>query len=186
MRSVTALFMAAGLVIAAASPSSAQDARATARLGGGQTATATAKPVEGEGVLLEIALPGGSAQSFPGLGQALVAVDGKPGGAGLLARDLTGDGIDEIIIRGAVPPDRGAMLVFRWDGGAGEFVPVDFTDDRDRTNKFLVVDAREPVILNGSGVIEAQYVTTRQDGRKSSHVARYRWTGKGFSASGDN
>jgi hypothetical protein len=24
---------------------------------------------------------------------------------------------------------------------AGEFVPVDFTDDRDRTNKFLVVDA---------------------------------------------
>lgn len=186
MRCVSALMVAAVLAIAATGPSLAQDVRATARIGGGQTATATAKPVEGEGVLLEIALPGGGAQNFPGLGQALVAIDGKPNGAPLVARDLNGDGVDEIIIRGAVPPDRGAMLVFRWDGGAQEFVPVDFTDDRDRTNKFLVVDAREPVILNGSGVIEAQYVTTRQDGRKSSHVARYRWTGKGYSASGDN
>ena len=185
MRFVGALVIATGLVSAAAFPSFAQDVRATARLGAGQTATATAKPLEGEGVLLEIALPGGGAQSFPGLGQALVSIDGKPGGAGLIARDLNGDGVDEIIIRGAVPPERGAMLVFRWDSAAGEFAPVDFTDDRDRTNKFLVVDAREPVIF-GANAIEAQFMTTRADGRKSSHVARYRWTGKGFSASSDN
>jgi hypothetical protein len=185
MRCVTAL-MIAGLMMAATGPARAQDVRATARIGGGQTAAATAKPVEGEGVLLDIVLPGGGAQSFPGLGQALVAIDGKPGGAGLVARDLDGDGVDEIIIRGAVPPDRGAMLVFRWDGGAGEFVPVDFTDDRDRTSKFLVVDPREPVLFQGGSVIEAHYVTTRQDGRKSSHVMRYKWTGKGFSASSDN
>ncbi len=185
MRFATTLLFAVGFAVAVVGPSSAQDARATARLGGGLTATATAKPVEGEGVLLEIALPGGAAQSFPGLGQALVAIDGRPAGASLVARDLNGDGIDEIIIRGAVPPERGAMLVFRWDGGAGEFAPVDFTDDRDRTTKFLVVDPREPVLFQG-GVIEAQYVTTRQDGRKSSHVMRYKWTGKGFSASSDN
>lgn len=185
MRFVGALVITAGLVSAAVFPSFAQDVLASARIGAGRTATATAKPVDGEGVLLEIALPGGGAQSFPGLGQALVPIDGKPGGAGLLARDLNGDGVDEIIIRGAVPPERGAMLVFRWDSAAGEFVPVDFTDDRDRTNKFLVVDVREPVIL-GANAIEAQFVTTRSDGRKSSHVARYRWTGKGFSASSDN
>jgi len=185
MQFVAAILIALGLLAGSGREASAQDARATARIGAGQTATASAKPVDGEGVLLEIALPGGGSQSFPGLGEALVAIDGKPGGAGLLARDLDGDGVDEIIIRGSVPPERGAMLVFRWDAAAGEFVPVEFTDDRDRTNKFLVVDGKEPVILDGDA-IEAQFVTPRPDGRPSSHVARYRWTGKGFSQSGDN
>jgi hypothetical protein len=165
---------------------SAQEARATARIGAGQAATASARAVDGEGVLLEIALPGGGSQSFPSLGEALVPIDGRPGGAGLLARDLNGDGIDEIVIRGSVPPERGAMLIFQWDRSAGEFVPVDFTDDLDRTNKFLVVDAKEPVVLHGSGIIEAQFMTVRQDGRKSSHVARFRWNGKGFTQSADN
>jgi hypothetical protein len=65
-------------------------------------------------------------------------------------------------------------------------VPVTFTDDRDRTNPFAVVDAREPVILYPNGIVEVQFITTRQDGRKSSHVARYRWNGKGFTQSSDN
>ena len=186
MQFVAAILIALAFVAAPDLEAWAQGANATARIGAGQTASVSAKPVDGEGILLEIALPGGRSQSFPGLGEALVPIDGKPGGAGLLARDLDGDGIDEIVIRGSVPPERGAMLVFRRDAAAGEFVPLEFTDDRDRTNKFLVVDAKEPVILNGSGAIEAQYVTTRPDGRTSSHVARYRWTGKGFSQSGDN
>ena len=185
MQFVAAILIGLGLLAGSGLCASAQGANATARLGAGQTASASAKPVDGEGMLLEIALPGGGAQSFPGLGEALVPIDGKPGGAGLLARDLNGDGLDEIIIRSSVPPERGAMLVFQWDRAANEFVPVEFTDDRDRTNKFLVVDAKEPVILDG-GAIEAQFVTMRPDGRTSSHVARYRWTGKGFSQSGDN
>ena len=186
MQFVAAILIALGMLAATGQDLRAQEARATVRIGAGQTATATAKPVDGEGVLLEIALPGGGAQNFSSLGEALVPIDGKPGGAALLARDLNGDGVDEVIIRGSVPPERGAMLVFQWNRAAGEFVPVDFTDDRERTNKFLVVDAREPVILQGSGAIEAQFVTTRPDGRKSSHVARYRWNGKGFTQSADN
>lgn len=186
MHFAAAILISLGMLAATGQELLAQEARATARIGAGQTATAAAKVVNGEGVLLEIALPGGRSQSFPSLGEALVPIDGRPGGAGLLARDLNGDGIDEVIIRGSVPPERGAMLIFQWDRSAGEFVPVDFTDDRDRTNKFLVVDAKEPVILQGSGAIEAQFVTTRGDGRKSSHVARYRWNGKGFTQSADN
>jgi hypothetical protein len=84
-----------------------------------------------------------------------------------------------------VPPERGAMLVFRWDRAAGEFVPVDFINDRDQTTKFLVVDGKLPVLIDG-GTIEAHYETTRPDGRKSSHVARYRLTDKGFTQSSDN
>jgi len=186
MQFVAAILIALGLLAAMGHDLSAQEARATARIGAGQTAAATAKAVDGEGVLLEIALPGGGTQSFPSLGESLVPIDGKPGSAGLLARDLNGDGIDEVIIRGSVPPERGAMLVFQWNRAAGEFVPVEFTDDRDRTNKFLVVDAKEPVVLQASGAIEAQFVTTRPDGRKSSHVARYRWNGTRFTQSADN
>jgi hypothetical protein len=186
MQFVAAILIAFGMLAATSHEISAQEARVTVRIGAGQTATAAAKVVNGEGVLLEIALPGGGTQSFPSLGESLVPIDGKPGGAGLLARDLNGDGIDEVIIRGSVPPERGAMLIFQWSRAAGEFVPVEFTDDRDRTNKFLVVDAKEPVILQASGAIEAQFVTTRPDGRKSSHVARYRWNGTRFTQSADN
>lgn len=163
----------------------AQTASVTARIGAGQTAQAAAAPVPGDGVLLEIALPGGRSQSFPQLGTELVPLSGKPGDQALLARDLNGDGVDELIIRGSVPP-RGAVLVFRWDRTVGEFVPVDFTDDRDQTTKYLVVDFDLPVLIGESGMIEAQYESTREDGRKSGYVLRYRWTENGYILSADN
>jgi hypothetical protein len=184
---MSALALPAALIVATALPlaAAAQGASATARIGGGQTAQVRAAPTVTDGVLLEFLLPDGRSQSFPQLGETLVPLDGK-GGAGLVARDLNGDGVDEVLIRGSVPPDKGALLAFRWNQSAGEYVPLTFTDDRDRTNPFAVVDARQPVILHPSGEIEVQFETTRQDGRKSSHVARYRWTGKGYSQSGDN
>jgi hypothetical protein len=181
-----ALSLAVALVTGSIAPSSAQSTNVSARIGAGQTARITAAPVSGEGVLLEIALPSGRSQSFPQLGTELVAIDGKPGGAGLVARDLNGDGVDEVLVRGAVPPERGALLVFRWDRTSGEFVPVEFTNDRDQTTKYLVVDASLPVEIDANGNIEAQYQSVRQDGRKSSHVARFRRTEKGFSQSTDN
>lgn len=184
MPRVPVLLTALCLLAALPATASAQNANATARIGAGQTVQAKAAST-GEGVQLEFLLPDGRSQSFPQLGEALVPLDGRAGAA-LVARDLNGDGVDEVIIRGSVPPERGAMLVFRWERTAGEFVPVTFTDDRDRTNPFAVVDAREPVILHPNGAIEVQFVTTRQDGRKSSHVARYRWNGQGFTQSSDN
>ena len=164
-------------------PAAGQTASATARIGAGQTVQVRATPGT-DGVLLEFLLPDGRSQSFPQLGQALVPLDGR-GGAALVARDLNGDSVDEVILRGSVPPDRGAMLAFRWSPSAGEFVPITFTDDRDRTNPFAVVDAKEPVLLHRDA-IEVHFETTRPDGRKSNHVARYRWTGQGFTQSADN
>ena len=180
---VPLIALAFAVVLPAAA--SAQSASTAARIGAGQTVQAKAASTGAEGVLLEFLLPDGRTQSFPQLGEALVPLDGKSG-PGLLARDLNGDGVDEVIIRGSVPPDRGAMLVFRWERTAGEFVPVTFTDDRERTTPFAVVDAREPVLLQPNGAIEVQFETTRPDGRKSSHVARYRWNGQGFTQSADN
>jgi hypothetical protein len=178
--SVLALLLASVTTL----PAAAQTASATARIGAGQTVQTRAS-VGADGVLLEFLLPDGRSQSFPQLGQALVPLDGR-GGSALVARDLTGDGVDEVILRGSVPPDRGAMLAFRWSPSQGEFVPVTFTDDRDRTNPFAVVDAKEPVLFLGGGIIEVQFETTRADGRRSNHVARYRWNGQGFTQSSDN
>jgi hypothetical protein len=177
--SVLALLLAA----LAALPAAAQNAGATARIGAGQTAQVRAS-AGADGVLLEFLLPDGRSQSFPQLGQALVPFDGR-GGAALVARDINGDGVDEVILRGSVPPDRGALLAFRWSASTGEFVPITFTDDRDRTNPFAVVDAKEPVLFHPNA-IEVQFETTRADGRKSNHVARYRWNGQGFTQSTDN
>ena len=186
MRRLVALSLTAAFLAVTIAPSTAQSTNVSARIGAGQTARITAAPVSGEGVLLEIALPSGRSQSFPQLGTDLVAIDGKPGGAGLLVRDLNGDGVDEILIRGAVPPERGALLVFRWDRTSGEFVPIEFTNDRDQTTRYLIVDASLPVEIDANGNIEAHYESVRQDGRKSSHVARFRRTEKGYSQSTDN
>jgi hypothetical protein len=186
MLRLVALSLAAMLLAGTIAPSSAQPTNVSARIGAGQTARITAASVSGEGVLLEIALPSGRSQNFPQLGTELVAIDGKPGGAGLVVRDLNGDGVDEILVRGAVPPERGALLVFRWDRTSGEFVPIEFTNDRDQTTKYLIVDASLPVEIDANGNIEAQYQSVKQDGRKSSHVARFRRTDKGYSQSTDN
>jgi hypothetical protein len=183
MRRLVALLI---VLAGALSTALAQSASVAARIGAGQSAQATASVVTNEGVLLEIALPDGRAQSFAQLGLEMVPLSGKQGDRALVARDLDGDGVDEILIRGSVPPKAGAVLVFRWDRAAGEFVPVEFTNDRDQTTKYLVVDLAAPVLIGPAGTIEAQYESTRPDGRKSWHVARYRWTGKGFSQSADN
>lgn len=186
MPAMPVLIVAFAFLAASAAATLAQPATATARIGFGQTAQATAEPIAGQGVLLQIALPSGSTQAFPQLGAELVPLSGREGDLALLARDLNGDGIDEIIIRGSVPPKAGAVLVFRWDRTMGEFVPVEFTDDRDKTTKYLVVDPSLPVLIGDTGMIEAQYESTRSDGRKSQFVARYRWTEKGFVHSADN
>lgn len=164
--------------------SMAQVQSVNVRLGAGKMARATATAVPGDGVLLEIEIAGGGTQSFPRLGETLVSISGN-GDAGLIARDLDKDGVDEIILRGAVP-QRSAMVILRFDAGSGEFVPVEFTDDRDRTFKFMVADPALPVRISPSGEIEAEFETTRQDGRKSHHVARYKWDGRGYSQSASN
>ena len=181
----TGWIMAGALAAASAQSSGAETADAVARIGGGQTVKISAAPDAGV-ILLEFALPGEKKQSFPNLGTELVSFSGKPDDKALIALDIDGDGIDEIFLRALVPPQTGAMVVFRWNATLGEYEPVEFTNDRDQKTKFLVVDPVLPVSIEPAGMIEAQFVSTRADGRKSHYIARYRWSGKGYRQSADN
>ena len=177
--------LAAAVAAAAAQSSGAQTAGAVARIGGGQTVKISAVPDAGA-IRLEFALPGEKRQSFPNLGTELVSFSGKANDKALIAHDIDGDGIDEIFLRALVPPQTGAMVVFRWSPARGEYEPVEFTNDRDQKTKFLVVDPALPIAIDPAGMIEAQFVSTRADGSKSHYVARYRWSGTGYSQSADN
>jgi hypothetical protein len=182
MRIFVAPILAASLVLSV--PVMAQEQSVMAKLGGGRTAKVSVTTTTEDGVLLEIEIPGSNPQNFPRMGQRLISIGGN-GDRGLIARDLDRDGVDEIILRGAVP-QRSAVVVLRWDRDAGEYAPVDFTDDRDRTSKFMIADPELPIRISPSGEIEAEFETTRQDGRKSHHVARYKWDGRGYAQSASN
>ncbi len=182
MRTPALLILAASLVFSGAA--SAQEQGVVAKLGGGRVAKVSVTTTAEDGVLLEIEIPGATPQSFPRMGLRLISIGGN-GDRGLIARDLDRDGIDEIILRGVVP-QRSAVVVLRWDASANEYAPVDFTDDRDRTSKFMIADPELPVRISAAGEIEAEFETTRQDGRKSHHVARYKWDGRGYTHSASN
>ena len=101
--------------------------------------------------------------------------------------DLNGDGIDEIVVRGSVTSDASAVIVYRWDGDRGEYLPTDFTaDNQDEGKPFLFVDADSTVSVDRAGVIEVRATRTDQSGRTNSIIERYRWDGDGFKYAADN
>ncbi len=173
-------------LLATVLPAAAQSATTTARLGLGQTATITAVRATGEPARLEIALPKGT-QRFEGIGEQFLSL--KSGGKDgiIVVADLNGDGVDEIVVRGSVTADASAVIVYRWDGDRGEYLPTDFTaDDQDEGKPFLFVDAASTVTIDRSGTIEVGATRTDQSGRASSVVERYRWDGNGFKFAADN
>ncbi len=177
---------AAGFLISLlfATASTAQES-VVAKIGQGRTAKITFSVTPDQGVMLEIELPHkGASDVMPLGGERLISISGT-NDPGFMVRDLDRDGIDEIILRAAAP-QRSALVILRYDTAVDNFVPVDFTDDRDRTNKFMIADAILPVRISSSGEIEAEIETTRQDGRKSHHVTRYKWDGRGYSQSASN
>ena len=186
MRGYFRAFAVGLLLFSGASTASAQTIDASARTGAGQSAKLSAAAVPGSGVTLEIALPDGRKQTLAGLGEELTPLGGKPGDKALMVLDIDNDGIDEIFVRVAMPPQLGTLIVFRWNSVYGEFAPVEFTDERDQKSRFLAVDFALPVSIDPSGKIEAQFVSERADGRKSYYVARYRWSGNGYVQSADN
>ncbi len=168
-------------LLATALPAAAQSATATARLGPGQTVTVTAVRATGEPARLEIALPKGT-QRFDGIGEQFLTM--KSGGKDsiIVVADLNGDGIDEIVVRGSVTADASAVIVYRWDGDRGEYLPTDFTAD----DQFLFVEAASNVTVDRSGTIEVSATRTDQSGRTASIIERYRWDGNGFKYAADN
>lgn len=167
-------------------PAAAQTATATARLGQGRTVTVTAVRATGEPARLEIALPKGT-QRFDGIGEQFLTI--KSGGKDsiIVVADLNGDGIDEIVVRGSVTADASAVIVYRWDGDRGEYLPTDFTADDDGEGKpFLFVDAGSTVTIDRSGAIEVSATRTDQSGRTIAVLERYRWDGDGFKYAADH
>jgi hypothetical protein len=175
---------AAFFLFAAAAPSSAQNATATARLGPGQSVTVTAAKATGDSASLEIALPKG-AQRFDGIGEQFLSMKFGGRDSTLVITDLNGDGIDEIVVRGSVPPSASAIIVYKWDAQRGEYVPADFTTEQDEEKPFLFADAKSPVIIE-KGVIEVRIERVDQSGRTASFVERYKWNGDGLHYSADN
>jgi hypothetical protein len=174
------------LVLSGALAAAAQNVTATARLGPGQTATVTAIRSTGEPARLEIALPK-STQRFDGIGEQLLPI--KSGGKDsiIVAADLNGDGIDEIVVRGAVTADATALIVYRWDAQRHEFLPVDFTGDNDDEGKpFLFVEAGSTVSIDRAGAIEVASTRADQSGRTNTFIERYRWDGDGLKYAADN
>lgn len=157
----------------------------TANIGQGRTAKVTFSVPPEQGVTVEIELPNkGASDVLPLGGEKLMPIAGA-NDPGFMVRDLDRDGIDEVILRPATA-QRSALVILRYDPTADVFVPVEFTDDRDRTNKFMIADASLPVRISPSGEIEAEFETTRQDGRKSHHVAKYKWDGRSYTQSTSN
>ena len=103
----------------------------------------------------------------------------------LVIADLNGDGVDEIVVRGSVPPAASAIIVYKWDAQRNEYIPAEFTNDQDEEKPFLFADAKSPVLID-KGVIEVRVERVDQSGRTASFVERYKWNGDGFRFTSDN
>jgi hypothetical protein len=180
------IVLATFFFLATALPAASQSAVATARLGAGQTATVTAIRATGEPARLEIALPKGT-QRFDGVGEQFLTMKSGGKDSVIVVADLNGDGIDEIVVRGSVTADASAVIVYRWDGDRGEYLPTDFTaDGQDEGKPFLFVEGDSTVTVDRSGTIEVAATRTDQSGRTASVVERYRWDGNGFKYAADH
>ncbi|HWK86789.1 MAG TPA: hypothetical protein VNQ34_04710 [Xanthobacteraceae bacterium] len=173
---IAALLLAAGLVPAWVPPAAAQSPdtqSANARLGGGQSVKVSAvSPAEGA-TYLEIALPEG-AQKLEGLGERFLPIVTGGRTVSIAAADLSGDSIDEIVVRGQVTGSSGALVVLRWDAAQKQFLPVDFIDDRDEKKPFLFTDNKSTVSLAKGGV-EVKVTRVDQSGRSAAVLEKYRW-----------
>jgi hypothetical protein len=173
---IAALLLAAGLVPAWVPPAAAQSPdtqSANARLGGGQSVKVSAvSPAEGA-TYLEIALPEG-AQKLEGLGERFLPIVTGGRTVSIAAADLSGDSIDEIVVRGQVTGSSGALVVLRWDAAQKQFLPVDFIDDRDEKKPFLFTDNNSTVSLAKGGV-EVKVTRVDQSGRSAAVLEKYRW-----------
>lgn len=155
----------------------------TARGDGGSAVTIETGQSE-KGVILSIAFPGREPQIFDGVGEVLVPLRAGNRSGAVLAVDIDRDGVDEIFVRSASQGQQGVLIVFRWNAAAGEYAPINFTEDTGATRPYLMVHVSQAVSVNGN-VIEANHDKT-ENGRTRYRVFRYRWDGNGFTQNPDN
>ncbi len=170
-------FIAAAL-LALALPASAQSMSATARLGGGKTVIVNAaKSAEGT-AYIEVALPEGT-QKIEGLGDRFMPLKSNGRETTLIAADINGDGVDEIIARAAITSTASALLVYQWDAEQKQFFPVLFTDSQDEDKPFLFTDQNSTVSVE-KNMIVVNVTRVDQSGRSARIVERYNWDGDGI------
>ena len=158
-------------------PSSAQNATATARLGPGQSVTVTAAKATGDSASLEIALPKG-AQRFDGIGEQFLSLKSGGRDSTLVVADLNGDGIDEIVVRGSVPPTPARLSSISGTPSAANIFPVDFTE---RSGRGKTIPVRRCRAARSRRQRRDRVRSTRVDqSGRTLHRGALQWNGEGF------
>jgi hypothetical protein len=161
---------------------SSAHAQAIPARGPGGAAVAVDSTNTENGVAITISVAGHEPQKLEGVGNALVPLKAGNRNAPIVAADIDGDGVDEILIRTSTG-NAGVLLVLRWNAAVNAYAPVPFTEDGAQ-KRFLMVDLSQPVSFNGK-VIEANH-DKFESGRMRLRVSRYRWDGSGFTYGADN
>lgn len=174
-----ALLASVLLLIAAASPASAQEVVARTPQGAAAVETMQSEA----GVRLTITVGSAEPQVFDGVGDALVPLRVGSRSGPVVAFDIDRDGIDEIFVRTSAQ-ERGVLIVFRWNAASNEYAPVPFAESTGSPKSYLFVHLSQPVSVNGT-TVEANHDAV-VGGRKRLRVFRYRWTGSGFQETTDH
>jgi hypothetical protein len=167
----------AAALLALALPASAQTG-ATARIGGGKSVNVTAGKTPEGAAYIEIALPEG-AQKIEGLGDRFVPLKANGREMEIVAADINGDGVDEIIARAAITSSASALLVYQWDAEQKQFFPVLFTNSENDDKPFLFTDQNSSVSVE-KNVIVVNVTRVDQSGRSARIVEKYHWDGDGI------
>lgn len=117
----------------------------------GKLGQASVTAEDDEGARLVFQLPNGKSQKETGLGEEFLPFrfDGT-NDTRIEARDLDGDGQQEVVVRTKLPgSSAGALYVFRWHPESQRFEPATGEDDDD----FLYVNAKAPVAVDKTGLI---------------------------------
>ncbi len=112
-------------------------------------ASVTAEDEDGARLLFQ--LPNGKTQKETGLGEEFLPFRfGDVGETRIEARDLDGDGQEEVVVRTKLAgSSAGALYVFRWRQESGRFEPATGEEEDD----FLYVSAAAPVAVDKTGLI---------------------------------
>src|SRR6185312_14119885 len=144
-------FIAAAL-LALALPAFAQSMSATARLGDGKSVNVNAGKTPEGAAYIEVMLPEG-AQKIEGLGDRFMPLKFNGREIELVAADINGDGVDEIIARAAITSSASALLVYQWDAEQKQFFPVLFTNSENDDKPFLFTDQNSSVSVEKNVIV---------------------------------
>lgn len=139
----------------------------------GGSATVTLEQRD-DGAAAVISVPGQTDQAESSLGSEFIPVLHKGKETMIAVIDLDGDGSDEFFLRVGVPPQAGALWLYRWEKDQKRFVAV-----RYGKHDYIAVDYGAPVKLDAKGGLEIHSFHT-QNGKRSPRKELLRWKGKGY------